>query len=147
MAPFQRPILSQEGLLTRGPAQLFPITSGEVGRMRGAGDSVLPLPLPIHLARLRTGPQWAVFPSHPHLIQGSARMSVAPNKGVMLFGTTWTLVCQAPLSMEFSRHEYWSGLPFPSPGNLPYPGIKPRSPALQADSLSSEPLKKYCLTT
>ena len=46
---------------------------------------------------------------------------------------------QAPLSMEFSRQEYWSGLPFPSPGDLPYPGIEPRSPALQADALPSEP--------
>ena len=48
--------------------------------------------------------------------------------------------CQASLSMEFSRQEYWSGLPFPSPGELPDPGIKPRSPALQVDSLLSEPL-------
>ena len=43
------------------------------------------------------------------------------------------------LSMKFSRQEYWSGLPFPSPGNLPNPGIRPKSPALQADSLPSEP--------
>ena len=47
--------------------------------------------------------------------------------------------CQASPSMGFSRQEYWSGLPFPSPGGLPNPGIKPRSPALQADSLPSEP--------
>ena len=46
---------------------------------------------------------------------------------------------RAPLSMEFSRQEYWSGLPFPSPGNLFSSGIKPRSPALQAVSLPSEP--------
>ena len=46
---------------------------------------------------------------------------------------------QAPLSMGFSRQEYWSGLPFPSPGDLPNPGVEPRSPALQADALSSEP--------
>ena len=45
--------------------------------------------------------------------------------------------------MEFSRQEYWSGLPFPSPGDLPDPGIKPRSPALQVDSLPSEPLEMY----
>ena len=44
-----------------------------------------------------------------------------------------------PLSMEFSRQEYWSGLPFPSPGDLPHPGIKPGSPALRGDSLPSEP--------
>ena len=46
---------------------------------------------------------------------------------------------QAPLSMGFSRREYWSGLPFPSPGDLPNPGIEPRSPALQTDALPSEP--------
>ena len=49
------------------------------------------------------------------------------------------IVCQAPLSMEFSRQEYWSRLPFPSPGDLPDPGIEPGSPSLQADSLLSEP--------
>ena len=51
----------------------------------------------------------------------------------------WTVAQQAPLSMRFSRQEYWSGLPFPSPGNLPNPGIEPRSPTLQADTLTSEP--------
>ena len=49
---------------------------------------------------------------------------------------------KAPLSMEFSRQEYWNGLPFPSPGDLPNPGTEPRSPALQADSLLSEPPRK-----
>ena len=58
---------------------------------------------------------------------------------VRLFVTWWTVAYQAPLSMGFSRQEYWSGLPFPSPGDLPNPGIKPRSPALQADALTSEP--------
>ena len=58
----------------------------------------------------------------------------------LLFATPWTIACQAALSIEFSKHEYWSGLPFPSPGNLPDPGIEPSSPALQVDSLPSEPL-------
>ena len=58
---------------------------------------------------------------------------------VWLFATPWTLACQAPLSMGFSRQEYWSRLLFPSPGDFPNPGIEPRSPALQADTLSSEP--------
>ena len=53
--------------------------------------------------------------------------------------TLWTVAYQAPQSMEFSRQEYWSGLPFPSPGDLPDPGMEPRSPALQADTLPSEP--------
>ena len=56
-----------------------------------------------------------------------------------LFVTPWTVVYQASPSMGFSRQEYWSGLPFPSPGDLPSPGIKPRSPALQEDSLPTEP--------
>ena len=56
----------------------------------------------------------------------------------LLFVTPWTVACQAPLSMGFPRKEYWSGLPFPSPGDLPDPGIKPVSPAppaCQVDSL------------
>ena len=61
---------------------------------------------------------------------------------VRLFATPWTIAHQAPLSMVFPRPEYWSGLPFPSPGDLPDPGIEPRSPALQADSLPSEPPEK-----
>ena len=55
------------------------------------------------------------------------------------FATWWTVAHQLPLSMQFFRQEYWSGFPFPSPGDLPDPRIKPRSPALQADSLLSEP--------
>ena len=58
---------------------------------------------------------------------------------VQLFVTPWTIAYQAPPSMGFSRQEYWSGLPFPSPGDLPNPGIEPGSPAFQADTLTSEP--------
>ena len=58
---------------------------------------------------------------------------------VPLFVTPWTIACQALLSMGFSRQEYWSGLPFPSTGDLLDPGIKPGSLALQVDSLPSEP--------
>ena len=56
-----------------------------------------------------------------------------------LFVTPWTVAHQAPLSMGLSRQEHWSGLPCPPPGDLPDPGIKPRSPAWQADFLPSEP--------
>ena len=55
---------------------------------------------------------------------------------VWLFETPWTVALQAPLSMEFSSQKYWSGLPFPSPGDLPDPRIEPGSPALHTDSLS-----------
>ena len=58
---------------------------------------------------------------------------------VRLFATPWAVACQAPLSMEFSKQGYWSGLPFPSPGDLPIPDIEPGSPALQEDSFPSEP--------
>ena len=61
--------------------------------------------------------------------------------------TPWTVPYQAPLSVEFSRQEYWSGLPFPSPGDLPDPGIEPGSPALQADSLLSDPPENFAVTT
>ena len=57
----------------------------------------------------------------------------------LTFAITWTIADLAPLPMGFSRQEHWSGLPFPSPGDLPSPGIEPRSPAMQADYLLSEP--------
>ena len=60
------------------------------------------------------------------------------SKSCPTLATPWTVACQAPLSMGSSRQEYWSGLPFPSTGHLSNPGIKPRSPALQADSLLTE---------
>ena len=59
-------------------------------------------------------------------------------KSCLTLATPWTVTCQAPLSMGSSRQEYLSGLPFPPPGNLPDPGIEPRSPALQADYLPTE---------
>ena len=61
---------------------------------------------------------------------------------VRLFATSWTVAHQAPLSMGFARQEYWSGLPFPSPGDLPNPGIKPMSPALAGGFFTSEPTEK-----
>ena len=61
---------------------------------------------------------------------------------IRLFVTPWTVARQTPLSMGFSRQEYWSGLPFPSPGDIPNAGIEPESPALWADSLPSEPPEK-----
>ena len=57
---------------------------------------------------------------------------------VQLFVIPWTVACQAPLSMGFSRQEHWSGLPWSPPGDLPDPRIEPRSPELQADSFLSE---------
>ena len=60
--------------------------------------------------------------------------------------TPWTVAYQAPPSMGFFRQEYWNGLPFPSPGDLPNPGTEPRSPTLQADTLSSEPPGKQAFS-
>ena len=65
--------------------------------------------------------------------------------GVWLFAILWTIACQGPLSMGFAKQEYWSRLPCPSPGDLPSPGIKPGSPAMQADPLPSEPPGKPIL--
>ena len=66
---------------------------------------------------------------------------------VQFFVTLLTIACHFPLYMGFPRQEYWSGLPFPSPGNLPNAGIEPGSPALQADSLPAEPLGKFQKST
>ena len=69
-------------------------------------------------------------------------MKVKSLSHVQLFATPWTDPTQAPPSMEFPRQKYWSGLPFPSPGDLSDPGIELRSPTLQADALPSEPPAK-----
>ena len=63
------------------------------------------------------------------------KVKVKSLSGVRLFATPWTVANQAPPSMGFSRQEYWSGLPFPSPGDLPNPGIEPRSPAFYRQTL------------
>ena len=75
------------------------------------------------------------------------RSEVKSLSRVRLFATPWTVARQASLSRGSSKQEYWSGMPFPSPGDLPNPGIKPGSPALQADTSSSEPpmLHKHCI--
>ena len=70
--------------------------------------------------------------------QGPLKVKMKSLSHVRLFATPWTVDYQAPPSMEFSRQECWSGLPFPSPGDLSNPGIEPRSPALQADALPSD---------
>ena len=69
-------------------------------------------------------------------------MNVKSLSHVQLFATPWTVAHQTPPSMGFSRQEYWSGLPFLSPGDLPDPGIEPSSPTLQADALTSEEPRK-----
>ena len=74
-------------------------------------------------------------------------MKVKSLSRVRLFVTPWTVAHPAPPPMGFSRQEYWSGLPFPSPRDLPDPGIEPRSPALRADALTSEPPGKLHDTT
>ena len=85
-----------------------------------------------------TGMVFPPYRCNRHLRKGKER-KVKLLSCLRLFATPWTIAYQAPLSMEFSRQEYWSGLPFPSPGDLPEPGNEPRSSALQADTLPSEP--------
>ena len=67
------------------------------------------------------------------------RKKVKSLSRVRIFEISWTVAHQAPQSVEFSRQEYWSGLPFPPPGDLLDPGIEPGSPTLQTDALPSEP--------
>ena len=74
--------------------------------------------------------------SHQGSLLYRGKVKVKLLSHVRLLATPWTVAQQAPPSMGFSRQEYWSRLPFPSPGDLPDPGIEPRSPALQADTLT-----------
>ena len=83
--------------------------------------------------------------SFPQPLETTGLLSVFMNLttlGTSYTVTPWTVAFQAPLSMEFSRQEYWSGFPFPSLEDLPNPGIESRSPALWAESLPSEPAGK-----
>ena len=76
---------------------------------------------------------------------GYTRLLCSVAQSCLTLCDPWTVVHQAPPSMGFSRQEYWSGLPFPPPGDLPNPGIEPRSPTLQADALTSAPPEKpFC---
>jgi len=133
-------------------------------RVHWVGDAIQPShplsspsPLAFNLSQHQGFFQW-VSSSHQvarvlgkgykwHLIHSSNQPTPLKKKmksfsRVQLFVTLWMVAYQAPPSMGFSRQEYWSGLPFPSPGNLHSPGIKPRFPALQADALLSEPPRK-----
>ena len=93
-------------------------------------------------------PDPGIEPASPTLARGFfttdppgkpfSSMKVKSLSRVLLFVTPWTVAPQAPLSMGFSRQEYWRGWGFPSPGNRPNPRIEPRSPALQVDSLPAE---------
>ena len=75
--------------------------------------------------------EWA---SQVVLVVKKVKVKVKSLSRVRLFATPWTIVYETPPSMEFSKQENWSGLPFPSPGDLPNPGIEPVSPVLQADA-------------
>ena len=78
------------------------------------------------------------------LLSGILKVKVKSVSRIPLFATPWTVAYEAPPSMEFSRQEYWSGLSFASPGDLPHPGMDPRSPALRCKQmlLPSEPTGK-----
>ena len=78
---------------------------------------------------------WSIL--NTYLVPGISEVKSLSH--VRFFATPWTAAYQAPLSMGFSRQEYWSGVPFPSPGHLPNPGIEPRFPVQQAHALPSEP--------
>ena len=82
------------------------------------------------------------FPSLSQSVVSCNILTVVCVRHSVMFATSWTVARQASLSVEFSRQKYWSGLPFPFPGDLPDPKIKPMSPALWVNSLLSESVGK-----
>ena len=84
------------------------------------------------MGRENVGMSWGVT-------RQEVKVKVKSLSRVRLFATPWTVAYDAPLSIRFSRQEYWSGLPFPSPQNLPDPGIKPASPELACKFFTTEP--------
>ena len=83
-----------------------------------------------------------VLKGHVRCNTRESEVKVKSLSRILLFVTPWTIAYEGPPSMGFSRQEYWSGLPFPSPGDLPNPGIEPRSLALRVDALPSKPSGK-----
>ena len=96
---------------------------------------------------LSLGCHTLIWPFRSHLTFFSGSESVGRSVVSDSFATLWAAARQASLSMEFAWQRYWSGLPFPSPGYLPNPGVEPGFPALQADSLPFEPLGWSSLTS
>ena len=99
------------------------------------------LPIKYHLQAICSRPHSCIrtkIENHIFFILNLVIVIVKLLSHVQLFATPWTVDCQAPLTIGFSRQGYWSGLPCPSPGGLPDPGIETRSPALQVDALPSE---------
>ena len=91
----------------------------------------------VYLGNKHAKEQTSSLPATVNIFEGGVRVKSLSR--VRLFETPWTVAYQPFMSMGFSREEYWSGLPFLSPGDLPDPGIEPRFPALQTESLPSEP--------
>ena len=106
--------------------------------------SFLSLPTLFHPSDITTVQSLMCIPTHHSLCSCENESQFAQSNSLsLLSGTSQTVAHQAPLSMEFSRQEYWSGYPFPSPRDPPDPRIEPRSPKLQADSLLSELFYAY----
>ena len=112
------------------------------GRKESATTERLILSLPVLLAESLSGFDGARHSVGDTQLHASCFLVVVVAglvaKSCLTLATSWTIARQAPLSVKFSRQEYWSGLPFPAPGDLPDQGIEPRFPALQADSLKTE---------
>ena len=127
----------------------FDLLNGTIPQRRKWLPTPVFLPGEFHVQRSLAGPSpWGcrikltLSPLLFSCYSVDKRKKVKSLNRVRFFATPWTVAYEAPPSMKFSRQEYWSVLPFPSPGDLPNPGIKPGSPALQADALLSEPPRK-----
>ena len=116
------------------------ITQLRTAELRGSPSPALSLRL--HCPLLGPAQELCSVVSHWTLAflaqKETKKVKVKSLSRVQFSATPWTVACQVPLSMAFSRQEYWRALPFPPPGDLPDPGIEPRTPAQQVDSLLSE---------
>ena len=137
-------------LVTQGWPLHHPRNSNVATRLtrqaQGKDKVQIKSPFTRHLkcANMQEPGHWSVNSLCPWLLKNFTQITKTPEwvkslSHVQLFVTLWTVAYQTPLSMGFFRQEYWSGLPFPSPGDLADPGIEPGSPTLQADALTSEP--------
>ena len=137
------PVLQFSCIFGRNASDLVKANSEQDGN---EPDIIIIRPLEADISFRKFYPEYILYNSIFYYLNTDSiymRTCAQLPRQVWLFGTPWTVAHQAPLSMAFLRQEYWSGLPFPSPRDLPHPRIEPRSPAFAGGFFTTEPPGKH----
>ena len=122
--------------------KLYTVSKNKTGSYCDSDNELLIAKFRLKLKKVDKTTRPVSYDQNQILYDYTVEVQVKSLSHVQLFVILWTITYQAPLTMGFSRQEYWSGYLVPSPGDLPNPGIKPRSPSLQVDFIPAEPTGK-----